>query len=558
MNGLLFGKLQNLDLLSVGISSAAIGLLGFISYYNNPKDQSSRIFFGMCLTAVLWSLFNYLSYQFNFAPTVLWLLRFAIFFAIWFSYYIFWFFYSFPYESKDFEVKRKNLMLPATVIVSLLNLTPFVFNSIAEFSAEGRVSKVNNGPGIAVFGSWVIFLIANGIYLLVKKVKTSQAVQKRQIVLVLAGISISSVLLIIFNYIFPAFLENPSFVILGAVFLFPFIAFTAYAVFKHRLLNVKVIATEIITFILAVVSFSEVILSKDLSVLAFRSTVFILLMTFGVLLIRSVRKEVQQRELLEVLSKQLAETNKQLKVLDQARSEFISIASHQLRTPPATVKWYLSSILGGDYGRLSKEVKNQLFKTQNTNNALISLIEDMLNVSRIERGTMEFLFEEVDLEPLTQMTVDQLIPMAQEKKLKLSYQKPTTPLPKIMADKEKIRQVINNLIDNAIKYTQKGEVAVKLFKSSQTVEFQVRDTGKGIAPEDEGKIFEKFSRGKDSSNHAPGLGLGLYVAKIVIEQHKGKIWVESPGQDLGSTFYFQLPIRNHLKASSVLDLKQQA
>lgn len=254
-----------------------------------------------------------------------------------------------------------------------------------------------------------------------------------------------------------------------------------------------------------------------------------------------------------LLYEQLQHANEQLKILDQARSEFITIASHQLRTPPATIKWYLAAIIGGDFGALPKEAAEQLRKAQWTNESLIALIDDLLNVSRIERGKLEFIFEPVDLLGITKVTVDQLRPQAEIKKLRLTFNEPQVELPKITADKEKLRQVINNFIDNAIKYTKEGEITVELSQQHDSVTLRVTDTGKGVKPEQRESIFEKFDRGKDAVQHATGLGLGLYVAKVIIAQHNGKIWVESEGEGKGSTFAFSLPIHTELK-ESVFDL----
>ncbi len=180
----------------------------------------------------------------------------------------------------------------------------------------------------------------------------------------------------------------------------------------------------------------------------------------------------------------------------------------------------------------------------------------MLNVSRIERGKMEFLFEETDVAELANITLEQLQPIAQEKHLELVYQPPVNHLPKIMADKEKLRQVMNNLIDNAIKYTKKGTIRIQLRQDGNDLRFEVADTGKGIAREEQGLIFEKYTRGKGSINQSAGLGLGLYVAKIVIGQHKGKIWAESTGEGRGSKFIFTVPIHTNLTKTTLLDLAQ--
>ncbi len=256
------------------------------------------------------------------------------------------------------------------------------------------------------------------------------------------------------------------------------------------------------------------------------------------------------------LYEQLQVLNEQLRQLDQARAEFITIASHQLRTPPATLKWYLAAILSGDYGEISAEVKSELEKTQATNNGLIALIDDMLNASRIERGKMEFFFEPTDVAEITEAAVDQLQPIALMKYLALTYNKPVEPLPQIMADREKLRQVINNLIDNAIKYTSKGSVTVTLSQKDDNILVTVTDTGKGIAKNQAGGLFERYNRGRDSVTHAPGLGLGLYVAKIIVDQHKGKIWAESRGENAGATFAFSIPIHNDLSQTTLFDLSQ--
>lgn len=252
-----------------------------------------------------------------------------------------------------------------------------------------------------------------------------------------------------------------------------------------------------------------------------------------------------------LLYEKLKETNEQLKVLDKARAEFISIASHQLRTPPATMKWYLGAVLNGDFGHLSNELKAALERTMVTNEAQIATIDDLLNASRIERGKLEFFFEKNSLEPIVSALVEQLQPLALMKKMHINYRKPSQVLPDILMDKEKIRQVINNMIDNAIKYSKQGEIKVALESDGENLIVSVQDTGKGMSKTDQTKLFQKYSRGSDSVTHATGLGLGMYVAKVIVEQHGGKIWAESPGVGLGSTFRFSLPINSNLKPTTV-------
>lgn len=546
----------NLDLVSVGLTIAGIGILGFTVFFNNPKSQTNKSFLYFALAASFWSTVNYLSYRVGDAGLILWSLRLVMFSAVWYSFFLFQLFYIFPKENFQFSNFFKYALLPITELVSILCLSPLVIKNLAYVAPMGQVSTANVGPGILIFGITVFGLIGGAIIVLAKKTIQAKGLEQIQYRLVGVGATITFVLHLTFNFILAAFFNNPRFIPFGAVFTFPLIAFTTYAILRHHLLNLKVVATEALVFLLATAMLFEIILSKDMFSLFLRFCLFLLIVAVGILLIKSVVKEVEQRQQLEVLTKKLEDANEKLKALDQARSEFITIASHQLRTPPATIKWYLGAMLSGDYGKFKKDQQEILAKTNRTNNALISLIDDMLNVSRIERGKMEFLFEEAELLPLAQMTYEQLIPQALERKLELSFMPPKKPLPKIMVDKEKIRQVMNNLIDNALKYTKEGSVKVKLWQEGEEIKFSVTDTGKGISQEESSTIFEKFSRGKESVRQSAGLGLGLYVAKIVIEQHHGKIWAESPGIGKGATFIFSLPIHSDLKATTLLDLTQ--
>lgn len=253
-----------------------------------------------------------------------------------------------------------------------------------------------------------------------------------------------------------------------------------------------------------------------------------------------------------IVSEKLKLANAQLKILDAARAEFITMASHQLRTPPSNIKWYLSAILANEFGQVDGEMRDALRKMDATNNSQISLIDALLNVSRIERGKLEFVFEEADLGEMTAFTLDQLEPLATQKHLKLSYKKPKTALPKIIMDKEKLRQVVSNMIDNAIKYSKRGKITVTLEKTKTDLTLHVQDTGKGMDKNELAAAFEKYGRGPDSKKYAAGLGLGLYLARVIVNQHNGKIWAESAGVGKGSTFSFSLPIRNKLKPTSLV------
>ena len=200
-------------------------------------------------------------------------------------------------------------------------------------------------------------------------------------------------------------------------------------------------------------------------------------------------------------------------------------------------------MLEGDFGEFTLEGRDSLEKVYESNERLIQLVENLLNISRIESGRLQFDFKKLQLETLVKSVIEELSRSIIKKGLRFNYHKPAKPLPLARIDEEKIRQVVMNLIDNAVKYTKQGSITVKLAQTKNSVQFCVTDTGMGMSEEDQANLFKKFSRGAGTSLvHTEGTGLGLYVAKSMILAHQGKIWAESPGKDRGSKFCFELPL----------------
>lgn len=253
---------------------------------------------------------------------------------------------------------------------------------------------------------------------------------------------------------------------------------------------------------------------------------------------------------------QLRVANKKLKELDEAKSEFISIASHQLRTPLTVIKGYISMILEGSFGKTSKVIKDNLSKVYQSNERLIGLVEDLLNISRIESGRQEYNFKPINLVELAQTVYEELKQKAKDKGLKLQFHKPKKPLPKVVADSDKLHEVMINFTDNAVKYTPKGQIDMKVYQEGNEVIFAVKDTGIGMNEDDKSHLFKKFSRAKGTFLiHTEGTGLGLYVAKMIVQSHLGRIWAESEGRGKGSTFFFAIPVEG--KGQKVGVIKQE-
>ncbi len=241
-------------------------------------------------------------------------------------------------------------------------------------------------------------------------------------------------------------------------------------------------------------------------------------------------------------TKELRASNAQLQKLDEAKDEFISMASHQLRTPLTSIKGYISMLIEGDAGQVSAEQKELLGQVFMSSERMVRLISDFLNVSRLQTGKFVIERHPVDLALLVQRELDGLESSAVAHNLTFTYTAPKN-LPMLALDENKIQQVVMNFSDNAIYYSRDGGViAVHLKKVGRFVEFTVKDKGIGVPAAEQENLFGKFFRATNARRARPdGTGVGLFLAKKVIEDHGGEILFESK-EGKGSTFGFRLPI----------------
>lgn len=262
--------------------------------------------------------------------------------------------------------------------------------------------------------------------------------------------------------------------------------------------------------------------------------------------IRNFNNTLQQR--IEDATKELRKTNEQLQRLDAAKDEFVSMASHQLRTPLTSVKGYISMVLEGDVGKITPTQRQMLSEAFTSSERMVHLIGDFLNVSRIQTGKFMLEKKPVDLAKLVSQEIDSLETTIKAHGLKLNYRKPSH-FPVLMIDEGKIRQVLMNFIDNAIFYSQEGmTITVKLGIEEGFAVVRVIDTGIGVPKNEQPHLFTKFFRASNARRQRPdGTGVGIFLARKVIAEHGGTMVFESE-ENKGSTFGFRLPIKK-LQAS---------
>ena len=230
------------------------------------------------------------------------------------------------------------------------------------------------------------------------------------------------------------------------------------------------------------------------------------------------------------------------KIVEKLKTEFVSLSAHQLRTPLSAIKWTLQMLLDEDLGKITKEQREFIEKTYESNEKMIKLINDLLDVTRIEEG--RYLYKPVltDPEAVVQSVIDSFKDYIRQKGINLVFKKTDKVLPKVKMDVEKVKLAIQNILNNAIVYTHPGgQVTISLKGDKNKVEFRISDTGIGIPKDQQKRVFTKFFRGANAVKiETGGTGLGLYITKNIIEAHDGKILFKSE-EGKGSTFYFSLP-----------------
>lgn len=237
-----------------------------------------------------------------------------------------------------------------------------------------------------------------------------------------------------------------------------------------------------------------------------------------------------------VLYQQILIANEKLKELDKQKTEFVSMASHQLRSPLTAIKGYSSMLLEGSFGELSEKSKEAVDRIFDSSQRLVMVIEDFLNITRIELGKMKYDMVDLDLRDLAEKMTAEMTPTANKKGLEIAFESNGKDFI-MLGDIGKVSQIITNLIDNSIKYTPKGSVTVSVSGNGEKIRFMVSDTGVGLEAGQIPKLFRKFVRANDAGKvNYSGTGLGLYVVKQMAEAHNGSVWAESDGIGKGSRF----------------------
>lgn len=513
-------------------------IIGIYVFLKDKKSLQSSLLFSVTIFFVLWVLNILVQWVASYHTVLMFAWQLTAIFEVGMFLSAIHFSYVFL-NKKDLSFLGKYILITLGFVVIVL--TPTTLNVTAY--------DMSNCQGVIGF-LWVIIYAMEPVAIVLILCfgrnafrREKDFVFRKQIVMFTSGVTIFLTAFFLSNF-YGELTQVYTFNLWGPLGMVVFLALMAYMIVKFKTFNIKIIGAEALIVSLVVLIGSQFFFIQTNINRVLTAITLIITGAIGLNLVRSVKKEVEQREKIQKQEKELEKANAKLKELDQLKSEFVSLATHQIRGPLTAIKGYASLMLEGDYGEVPKNLAEPIDTIFKSSQSLAVVVEDFLNVSRIEQGQMKYDFTDFDFSMLVKEVVGEMKPNFDKKELAVSVSGCDLPV-LIHGDRGKLKQVVGNILDNSIKYTPQGSIVVSQISDAIAgkVMLSIKDTGAGIKPETISHLFQKFSRAEDASKfNILGTGLGLYVAREMLKANNGRIWVESEGEGKGSTFFIELKL----------------
>lgn len=525
--------IETINVAVLSVVSLTNLVLGAIILRYARSDRSQKWFVGVIVSIVAWTIVNYLADHItNHFWSLIWTkMTFST------TAFLAWFLLLFAIEfGKNTKIKWWAILLTflPNLLVQGLLFTPYIVKDITRY--DRGVNVVFGGYDF-IFSIFFLGALLFSIGLLAWRYWKAKDHEYRYAILhMLIGLGLFLVAGTITNYIIPVIFNYFYASVFGPYFSIFFIGLTTHAILRHKLLGINILAPQLFTLFIGAVLFVEIILSPDVTQVILRTIIFLWYIALAILLIRAVRRETH-------LVAQLAEANTQLKDLMEIKTEFMQIASHQLRTPVSVIIGMLDMLREGGDKFTPEQKKEFIDRTYLKSQKLNQVITDVLSATEMDVPSFDVsgTTKPVDLVEMAHSTVDMEQEAAARHGLKLTLEAET--VPKVAASETYLHQVFINLVSNAVKYTPKGFVNVRVYQEKNDVVVSVTDSGIGVSEEDMTKLWTKFTRAKNARDmYTDGSGLGLFIVKKIVEGHPGGTVFASSKLGQGSTFGFRLPI----------------
>ncbi|MCW9054449.1 MAG: ATP-binding protein [Candidatus Pacebacteria bacterium] len=501
----------------------------------NRDSKVYRSFALFCLSVAIWSGFYFLWQVSTDASSALFFSRALMAAAIWIPllYFIFTLRFLDQYE------KWKRFVYVGIAVFSVFFVANFT-QYFVEGVAPALSFKFWPTPGILFLPFLVLWFayLAGSTLLLFREFMDSTGLRREQASIILVGIT-SGFVAGTTNYLMWYGIPIPPY---GNVLVSVYVGLSVYALVKSYLFNIQLLTVELLVFLISGSIFANLILRKNTEGIVFDIGILVFVIIVGTIIIKSVLKESKRKLELQELSEKLKEANLRLQEIDHMKSEFVATTAHELRTPLSAAKWAINMVLSGEAGEINEEQKELLDKGYQSSERITKLVNNLLNTSRMESGKFQYEFKEESLDEILSSIHKSFEQQAKDKNITLNYTHEEKPLPNIMLDAEKLKTAIENLVDNAMKYTEPGDKIEIISRTRDGVVYiDIVDTGIGIPERQVPQLFSRFFRAKNAVKVRPdGTGLGLYISKQIVEKHGGRIWINSKEGE-GTEVHITLP-----------------
>jgi signal transduction histidine kinase len=515
------------------------------------RNLPSFLFFTICATFTFWCAFD-LSAWFAFLGSANTMFTWSLLDFMGVLMFLFTYYFLFTFlTGRDLPLWQK--ILGFLLIVPSATIAFFGWN-IPTYDLNACAALENSSFTIYTYYSEAIFIIATIVFLVVNYVKNKEKIARTQTLLAGTGALIFLIFFFSANFLVSLYAASSistyvyNYLIYGLFGMPIFLIYLGYLIVRYKVFNLKMFGAQALVLALIVVLASEYAFVNTVTNRILVTVTLILTIIAGAILIRSVRKEIEQREHIEKLASDLEKANKQQVVL-------IHFITHQIKGFLTKSRNIFSMAVEGEFGPLPEAFLPMAQEGLRSDTQAVTTVQEILNASNVKSGAVTYSMQPFDFGALVKEVFDGLKPAADAKKLELTLEEGDGPNT-LNGDKLQLQNAIKNLIDNSIKYTPSGSVSLKLAKENakenQSLRLTIQDTGVGITPEDMAHLFTEGGHGKDSIKvNVDSTGFGLYIVKNIIEAHHGKVWVESEGAGKGSTFIVELPTNLEVTAMPV-------
>ncbi len=511
--------------------------LGLGVYLKNRKSEVNKIFSLFCINVGIWGIFYFLWLMFiNNKFSALFFARginiSAIFIPITYFHFILVFL-------KIYQ-KKKRVLLFGYLLSFFLFVTGFTNLFVKSVKPELSFAWYPK-PGITyhIFSLMFLAYVLYSWYLMINSLKKVKGIVNFQIKYILVGTLIGFIGGA--TTFFPVYgIQIPPY---GSSLVIIPIILTTFAILKYHLFGIRIILTELLVGVMGIFQLVfSFLLPGNYKFLGLSN--FSLFLIFAYYLLKVIHREERRREEAERMAERERKLRMEIERLSKAKDQFILSVQHYFRTPLTSIIGYLSLILENFENQSLEEIKRKLKNVFTSAQELRKRIEEGLTIAAFQtKGGGVLNFQEVKFEDFIKEIFEELRFQAESKKLEYELKVPKIPLPKIKIDPQRMKEAISNLIDNAIKYTQKGGVFISLEQKTKSILLKISDTGIGIPKEELSFLGQSpFERGEGGKKITPlGKGIGLYLSRLIIEAHGGKLEIESEGEGNGTTVYVELP-----------------